>query len=643
HEAAPSRPKSKPSPNDETTKPKTGAKSKVKKPPQSGRRADPFASPQAQRYADRPGSGVERAGEPRYFDDRAASMELLDAAGAKRAPLDIDNPANRKATAKKQTARKRVPAPALDRRAIEDNEVASSAAAGDRYGPTLEAAQPEPLAAETRTSGRRASRKSKAFDEPTPHLAAPEGEEGTGKPGSRHLEGAQNPTLSLEKTAPQEIQVGKSATFTIRVRNTGKVAAQGVEIRDEIPQGTQLTGTRPQASRARQGQVVWSLGTFKPGDEAKVELELLPLTEGEIGSVATVHFAGEASVRTRCTRPQLAIEVQAPQEVLLGDKVTLSIRISNPGTGVASGVVLAETIPDQLLHPAGPDLEYEIGDLAPNESREVELTMTAAKAGEVMNLLRAKGEGQLQAEAQAAFDVVAPQLKVALQGPKRRYLERQATYTVSISNPGTATAREVELVTHLPKGLKFVDANNSGEYDPQTNSVRWMLEELPANETGEVKLTTMPVEAGEQTMRVEGLGKRGLKDEQEEVISIEGVAAILFQVVDVADPVEVGGETTYEIRVVNQGSKTATNVQLLVSLPQELKPTGAEGPARHEIAGQDVQFQPLAKLAPKAETTYRIHVDCLSPGDLRVQVQLLTDEMDKPVTKEESTRVYADE
>jgi hypothetical protein len=33
----------------------------------------------------------------------------------------------------------------------------------------------------------------------------------------------------------------------------------------------------------------------------------------------------------------------------------------------------------------------------------------------------------------------------------------------------------------------------------------------------------------------------------------------------------------------------------------------------------------------------------LAAGDLRVQVQLKTDEMQTPVTKEESTHVYADE
>ncbi len=41
-------------------------------------------------------------------------------------------------------------------------------------------------------------------------------------------------------------------------------------------------------------------------------------------------------------------------------------------------------------------------------------------------------------------------------------------------------------------------ANNAGYYEESTRTVHWRLEELPANETGSVKLVTMPVEAGQQ-------------------------------------------------------------------------------------------------------------------------------------------------
>jgi hypothetical protein len=74
-----------------------------------------------------------------------------------------------------------------------------------------------------------------------------------------------------------------------------------------------------------------------------------------------------------------------------------------------------------------------------------------------------------------------------------------------------------------------------------------------------------------------------------------------------------------------------------------MRPIAAEGPTRNTINGNQVFFEGLARLAPKADTTYRIRVQGLQPGDLRIRVQLLTDEIRTPVTKEESTRVYADE
>ena len=469
------------------------------------------------------------------------------------------------------------------------------------------------------------------------------GEQGIGKPGGKHLEGLQTPTLTLQKTAPKEIQVGKPAVFEVRVRNAGQVAAQGVEIYEQVPQGTRFLNANPPATQAEGGEVVWAVGALQPGEETKVTLEVMPLVEGEIGSVATVHFASEASAKTICTRPQLAIDVQAPREVLIGEDAKLTIKVTNPGTGTATGVVLSESVPETFSHPAGPELEYEIGDLKPNETRKLELTLKASQGGLAVNRLLVRADAQLSAEQQTELTVVAPKLEVALQGPKRRYLERRATYTMVVSNPGTAPAKEVELVAHLPKGLDFVEANNAGQYDERTRSVHWLLEELPPNETGQVTLTTLPVEPGEQLLRLEGTAERGLSAQNQETIQIEGVAAILFQVVDAADPIEVGGETTYEIRVVNQGSKAATNVQLQVELPPELKPLDAQGPVRYAIEGQSLTFEPLARLAPKADTTFRLRVQGLQAGDLRAQFLLKTDEMETPVSKEESTRVYADE
>ena len=449
--------------------------------------------------------------------------------------------------------------------------------------------------------------------------------------------------MTVEKIAPAEIQVGKPAVFQLKIRNVGPVPAANVEVHDQIPKGTQLISTTPRATETTPGEVIWSLGALRPAEETSVELELMPVAEGEVGSVATVHFAAESSVRTMVTKPVLALEIKAPHEVLLGEDLTMAIKLTNKGSGAATGVTLREVVPEMLQHPAGPELENEVGVLKPGESREFDLTMRAVKAGRVLNTLTAVGEGSLHVDQQVDIEVIAAQLAVKMEGPSRRYLDRQATYTIGVSNPGTATAKEISLVAHLPAGLKFVEANNAGQYDQQNRTISWLLEELPPNETGSVTLTTVPVETGEQVVRIEGTAERGLTAHEEKTIMVEGVAAIFFEVVDVADPVEVGGETAYEVRVVNQGTKAATNVQVVGLLPEELAPVGADGPARYTIDGQRILFEPLAQLAPKADTTYRIKARGRGPGDVRVRVQVVTDEIRTPITKEESTRVYADE
>ena len=151
------------------------------------------------------------------------------------------------------------------------------------------------------------------------------------------------------------------------------------------------------------------------------------------------------------------------------------------------------------------------------------------------------------------------------------------------------------------------------------------------------------MEAGQQKIRVESKADMNLATAQEHVVDVEGVAALFFEVADAADPIEVGGETIYEVRVINQGTKTSTNVRVAAALPQSLKPIDAGGATTAVISGQQVVFEALPRLAPKADALFRIRVQGLAKGNAQVRVQLSSDEIPGGVTKEESTRVYADE
>ena len=74
-----------------------------------------------------------------------------------------------------------------------------------------------------------------------------------------------------------------------------------------------------------------------------------------------------------------------------------------------------------------------------------------------------------------------------------------------------------------------------------------------------------------------------------------------------------------------------------------MKPLGGSGPSRYTVEGGRVIFDPLSRLAPKADTKFTVRVQTIEPGDLRLRVMVMTDGLSEPVTKEESTRVYTDE
>ena len=191
--------------------------------------------------------------------------------------------------------------------------------------------------------------------------------------------------------------------------------------------------------------------------------------------------------------------------------------------------------------------------------------------------------------------------------------------------------------------MRFVKANNMGEYDATSHAVYWSLAELPKGEKGTVELTAMPVETGPQTLQVESRAQQGLTDKTQREVLVEGLSAIKFEVRSLQDPVEVGGEASYEIRVVNQGTKAAANVQVTAELPAGLKLVSAEGESQHKSDQNRLIFEPLAQLAPKADTVYRIRAQAMQAGDQRIVVEVKTDDLEHPIRREESTRVFGDQ
>ena len=116
--------------------------------------------------------------------------------------------------------------------------------------------------------------------------------------------------------------------------------------------------------------------------------------------------------------------------------------------------------------------------------------------------------------------------------------------------------------------------------------------------------------------------------------------AILLEVVDLDDPVEVGNQTTYEIKVVNQGSAVGTNIGITCTLPTEMQYITSGGPTEGRLDGNTLRFAPLPSLAPQASATFRVTVRGASAGDVRFKVSMISDQITAPVEETESTNIY---
>ena len=457
--------------------------------------------------------------------------------------------------------------------------------------------------------------------------------------------GIQAPALTLQKIAPRETAVNQPADFKLVVRNVGKTNAENVVVYDQIPAAAQVVSINPQPTTQNGGSVSWNLGSIEPGGQKTINLKLKPTAPGEMGSVAQVTFTAKASAKTKITRPQLKLEHRAAPKTLVGRDVILDISIQNTGDGPAQNVVIQESVPPNLKSSINnkeeKELEYVVGTLRPGQRRNLKLRLRAAQVGHVRNVLVAHADGELRAQHAIEMDIVAPTIGVTAKGPNRRFLGRPANHEFSVRNTGTAPATNVLLVAKLPRGLKFSNANHHGRYNPNSHSVTWSLEQLDPGVMGTVKLTTTPVENGNQTIEFSARSDAEKPKATQTTMLVYQVAELHFTIDDLTDSLEVGTETTYRVRVVNQGSKAARNVRLAVQFPAGIKPIQVDG-VNNPNLGQSISLPTIANLGPRQQRQFQIRARGVAPGDHRITATLASDERQIAVKKEESTHVYSD-
>jgi uncharacterized repeat protein (TIGR01451 family) len=319
----------------------------------------------------------------------------------------------------------------------------------------------------------------------------------------------------------------------------------------------------------------------------------------------------------------------------VGSEVKYNIVVSNKGTTPARNVVVTDQVPDGLEAANGQkQLTFNVGELGPGQSRSIPVTFKAVKRGKPCNVAVATSSNAGKVSDEVCTLIVQPGLAIMKTGDKEQFLGRNARYQVVVTNTGDTTLTGVVVTDTAPSPTTIVSAEGASI---QGNTATWNIAELGAGQARRFNVNLTSKVAGNYCNRVTAATQSGLRESAEACTTWRGVSAILIEMVDDPDPLQIGETTTYTIRVTNQGTAEDTNIGVAAQFGKEMTPVSAQNGT---VSGKTVTFAKVPRLAPKQSVTYAISAKAEATGDHRLRVSLTSDVLKTPVVEEESTNVY---
>ncbi|ADG67045.1 conserved repeat domain protein [Planctopirus limnophila DSM 3776] len=451
----------------------------------------------------------------------------------------------------------------------------------------------------------------------------------------------QIPSLNVEWVRRSDINVGQECTVDLIVRNTGTTTASKVSVDGFFPTTVRLTSAVPKPATITD-HLTWNIEAIPAGSEYKVTIKMIPSRRGELATNATVRLTGSASAAFRVEEPLLKVALKGPSDIMVGDPASQTVVISNPGSGIAHDVKLDVTLSEGLECSKGSQFVMDVGSINAGESQTIRLPVAAVKGGRQTVTVVATSTSDAGHTASSVINVLAPALQVAIEGPGLRYKGRNAKYVVTVKNDGSVPTTNVRVTQNVAEGFEFVSADKGGKFDSSRNQVSWLVSRIEPNQSVNLICELTANALGSFAITAQAANDTASMVEASTTTNVEGSSALSMKVIDLDDPVEVGGETAYEIRVSNEGTKAATGVTVTCDLPAGLELINARGATEGISDGRIVGFKPLASLAPGTEAIFRVHVRSTQEGNLRFRARVTSNSIEEPLLIEEQTKFYSD-
>ncbi len=478
-------------------------------------------------------------------------------------------------------------------------------------------------------------------------------------PADRVPLGAQAVGLTVDVQAPPLLNINLAAKFKIVVKNTGTADATGVVVRDELPEGVEFLSSQPE-TKPTGSLLFWKLSTIPAGAQQVITVNVKPTKVGPVEHAATVTMMAASKARTMVRQPQLKVEVTTSSKpVLKGQPVQFKIAVSNPGDGTARNVSVQARLSPGLRHEDSGKKQEEnvigltINQIPPGETVTLEpLVVDTTQGGDQSCTVTATSpdvfpSAASESQGTQVVTVVAPKLELALTGPQTRYTDTVATYTLKVSNPGTAPARNVRVLATLPlPGRLIVQPGEADPFDKSSRKLQWRLAQL---DPGQERMFTCQVRMGgvdNYQVVAEARSEGALLDNRTISTTVTGMADVDFDITEPLRVVDVGEEIIYRINVKNRGSKDASRLQISAELSENVEPIAYSGVEKSnkqnfDRANRKLVFPEIARLEAGKEIELAVKVRATRSGDATCRVYLMHADLQTKLDSMATTKVAA--
>lgn len=382
--------------------------------------------------------------------------------------------------------------------------------------------------------------------------------------------------LNLQRTGPQNVTANAPFRYVIQVSNSGDAPAKDVVVKEVLPEGVAIQGSKP-AARFSGQEYTWNLGNVAAGSIQTIEVGAIVAkagtyqtsveVQGATGNISqskqtliatdtgAYNTTPAASGSTPPSNPapttpdtatqesgNLVVEVDAPASVRVGDVIPVKIRVKNTGTGTVDTYIVKDIFSNDLMQcldrSTSSNFVYSnpLPALAPKQTSDpLELNFKAVRAGAAKQTVSASWETP---------EVLEVSTSVTTQ------ITEATTTQRPISEPTTKDANATQADTQAKK-------SDTAEKTPPTAPASTPP---PSSDTvaSSTVADTTPSETPRSSSKVAWESGKAV---------VENAAVV--QVVAMNNPVAVGRPATWVVRVRNPNSVPLADVVLRAALPKD--------------------------------------------------------------------------